>query len=401
MSGLSPATFPPGFLWGVSVGAHQSEGNNVASDWWYRETQPQSPIGEPCGDAVDSYHRWREDLDLAASAGFTDYRFGIEWSRVEPADGRISRAEVGHYRRIVEGAVARGLRPMVTLHHFTLPLWFAASGGWGREDAVDRFCSYIDALAPVLDAGVARVMTINEPNIVAVFPRLGPEGLTRGLPVPDPELTRVMITVHRAAVARLRAAHPLIEAGWGVSVQDYQAEPGAERDTEAYCEPRDQVFIRASAGDDYVGVQAYTRGRIGAGGQPVLDPAVPRTLTGWEFYPAALGGAVRRVSRIAPGVPIIVTENGVATSDDTQRIEYTTGALRSLRAVMDDGVNVRGYFHWSLLDNWEWGHWAPTFGLVAVNRATFARTPRPSLRWLGGLAPSPASAGCGQDRPAS
>jgi beta-glucosidase len=147
------------------------------------------------------------------------------------------------------------------------------------------------------------------------------------------------------------------------------------------------VFIRASAGDDYIGVQTYTRGRIQAGGEPLVDPAVPRTLTGWEYYPAALGGAVRRVSRLVPETPIIVTENGVATRDDAQRVEYTSGALRSLRQAMDDGADVRGYFHWSLLDNWEWGRWEPTFGLVAVDRATVARTPKPSLRWLGGLAP--------------
>jgi beta-glucosidase len=231
--------------------------------------------------------------------------------------------------------------------------WFAATGGWAREDAADRFRRYIDALTPVFDAGVVRVMTINEPNIVAVFPRLGPEGLgSGGLPVPDPDVTRIMIGVHQAAVAHLRDRHPQLEVGWGVSIQDYQPEPGAEADTE-----------------------------------PIDDLAVPRTLTGWEYYPQALGGAVRRVSRVLPGTPIIVTENGLATADEAQRIEYTTGALLSLRAAMDDGADVRGYFHWSLLDNWECGRWEPTFGLIAVDRATFDRSPKPSLRWLGALAP--------------
>ncbi|WP_371596775.1 glycoside hydrolase family 1 protein [Streptomyces sp. NBC_00564] len=388
---LSSTTFPPGFLWGTAIGAHQSEGNNTASDWWYREHLPDSPIAERCGDAIDSYHRWPEDLDLAAGAGFKDYRFGIEWSRIEPADGAISHAALDHYRRIVEGAVTRGLRPTVTLHHFTLPLWFAARGGWLAEDAVQRFLGYVDALAPVLEAGVERVMTINEPNIVAVLPKLassnGDTDLTQGLPVPDEALTKVMIAVHRATVERLRTRHPHLELGWGVSVQDYQADPGAEAAADAYCEPRDQVFLRASKGDDYVGVQTYTRGLISADGTPRLGPDPELTQTGWEFYPPALGGTVRRVARIVGDVPLIVTENGVATSDDTQRIRYTTGALRALRAAMDDGVDVRGYFHWSLLDNWEWGHWGPAFGLVAVDRETFTRTPKPSLTWLGSLAP--------------
>ncbi|GAB3569041.1 family 1 glycosylhydrolase [Amycolatopsis endophytica] len=383
----APVSFPPGFLWGVATGAHQTEGGNVASDWWYRETMPDSPVAEPCGDAVDSYHRWPEDLDLAAGAGFTDFRFGIEWSRVEPADGRISLAAVAHYRRVVEGAVERGLRPLVTLHHFTRPLWFAAAGGWLSQGATGRFLRYVDALAPVLEAGVERVETINEPNIVAMFPNLeGP--LSDGLPVPDEATTEAMIAVHRASVDRLRANHPGLRVGWGVSVQDYRAEPGAEAALEAYAEPRDQVFLRASEGDDFVGVQTYTGGLLGADGSPVVNPDAERTQTGWEYTPDALGGAVRRVARVAGDVPIIVTENGVATADDARRVAYTTGALESLRAAMDDGADVRGYFHWSLLDNWEWGHWGPTFGLVWVDRATFARTPKPSLAWLGSLAPS-------------
>jgi beta-glucosidase len=394
MNELGRTTFPAGFAWGVSVGAHQTEGGNVASDWWHRENQPDSPVAERCGDAVDSYHRWEEDLDLVAGAGFTDYRFGIEWSRIEPADGFISRAAIDHYVRIVRGAVARGLRPTVTLYHFTMPQWFAAGGGWGRADAAERFLRYVDAVAPILDAGVDRVMTINEPNIVAVFPMLqsGAADLSEGIPVPHEGLTEVMIGVHRATVARLRNTHPGLAVGWGVSVQDYQAEPGAEADVDAYAEPRDQVFLRASAGDDFIGVQTYTGGRIAVGGAIIQDPEAPRTLTGWEYAPGALGGAVARVARVLPDVPIVVTENGVAIADDARRIGYVIGALQSLRAAMDDGADVRGYFHWSLLDNWEWGHWSPTFGLVAVDRETFVRTPKPSLHWLGSLAPAAAVA---------
>jgi beta-glucosidase len=278
----------------------------------------------------------------------------------------------------------------VALHHFTLPLWFARDGGWLRADAVDRFLNYVDAIAPVLDAGAQRVETINEPNIVAMFPKLtsGLDDLAGGLPVPDEQVTDVMIAVHRATVQRLRANHPGVRVGWGVSVQDYQAEPGAEAALRDYVEPRDQVFLRASVGDDFVGVQTYTRGQVRADGTLAYNPTAERTLTGWQFYPPALGGAVRRAAGVVGNVPIIVTENGVATDDDTRRIEYTTGALCSLRTAMEDGVDVRGYFHWSMLDNWEWGHWEPTFGLVAVDRTTFTRTPKPSLAWLGGLAPT-------------
>jgi len=389
---ITSSTFPEGFLWGAAIGSHQSEGNNVASDWWARENLPDSPVAERAGDAIDSYHRWPEDLDLAAAAGLTDYRFGIEWSRIEPADGHISLAQVAHYRRIVEGAIERGLRPLVTLHHFTNPLWFTMGGGWLRPDAVERFLRYVDAIAPVLDAGVERVETINEPNVVAVFPVLSAAtDLSQGFPVPDPATTAAMIAVHIATRERLHRDHPTLLVGWGVSVQDYQPEPGAEEATAAYSYPRDEVFLEAAKDDDWIGVQTYTRGRISVDGVAFVADDIDRTLTGWEFYPPALGGAVRRVARVVGGVPIIVTENGVATADDTRRIEYTTGALQSLRAAMDDGIDVRGYFHWSMLDNWEWGHWAPSFGLVSVDRQTFARTSKPSLAWLGSLAPRSAT----------
>ena len=390
---LSATTFPPGFLWGTSIGAHQTEGNNTASDWWLLENSRGSGVHEPSGDAVDGYHRWAEDLELAARAGLRDYRFGIEWSRIEPVDGRISTANVQHYARIIERARELGLRPLPTLYHFTLPLWFSQGGGWRRSDAVERFLRYVDAVAPVLEAGVERVETINEPNIVAAL-ATGASGLSQGLPVPDRAVTDAMIRLHDATRDRLRANHPGILAGWGVSVQDYQAEPGAEQVLHAYTHPRDEVFLEAARGDDWVGIQTYTRGRIrDVGGQPVafIDNDAPRTQSGWENYPEAVGGAVRRAARVVGGVPIIVTENGIATDDDSARIEFTRRALLSLRQAMDDGVDVRGYLHWSLLDNYEWGSWGPTFGLVSVDRATFERTPRPSLAWLGSLAPERAS----------
>lgn len=382
-------SFPPDFLWGVALGAHQTEGNNTTSDWWYRETQAGTPISDPCGDAVDSYHRWPEDLALAADAGFTDYRFGIEWSRIEPAEGRISLAALAHYRRIVDAIHARGLRPLPTLHHFTVPQWFAASGGWGRPDAVERFVRYVDALVPVLH-GVERVQTVNEPNILAMMPALAAGAdLSAGLPEPDPGLTTVITAAHQAARDRLREQVPGILVGWGISVQDYRSRPGAEHAAAQYREVRDEQFLRVSAEDDWVGVQTYTGFDITASGLPAFTDG-PTTQTGWPIAPRALGGAVRRAASVA-GVPVIVTENGIAVADDAERIAFTTEALAALTDAVRDGVDVRGYFHWSLLDNWEWGHWEPRFGLVEVDRRTFQRRPKPSLAWLGAQAPGVAS----------
>lgn len=152
--------------------------------------------------------------------------------------------------------------------------------------------------------------------------------------------------------------------------------------TEAYRRPREDVFLEAARGDDRVGVRSYTRTRIGPDGPLPIPDDAERTLTGREFHPQALGEALRQTARVVGPVPLIVTENGIATDDDTRRIAYTSGAPAESAAAPAGGIYVRGYLHWSLLDNYEWGSYWPTFGLIAVDRHTFARTPEPSAKWL-------------------
>ena len=158
-------TFPDGFLWGASTAPHQIEGNNVNSDWWAREQQ--MPGMELSGDACDSYHRYGEDITLLADAGLDAYRFGIEWARIEPIPGRFSRAELAHYRRMIDTCLARGITPVVTLQHFTTPQWFAAAGGWEAPDA-SRFVAYVTEATAILE-GVEWVATMNEPNMQAAI----------------------------------------------------------------------------------------------------------------------------------------------------------------------------------------------------------------------------------------
>jgi beta-glucosidase len=202
---------------------------------------------------------------------------------------------------------------------------------------------------------------------------------------PDSDVTETLIRAHRRSAGVLKGAG--LKAGWTIANQVYQAEPGADKAAAAYARPREDVFLEAARGDDWVGVQAYTRHRIGPVGPLPVPEGAETTLTGWEVYPEALGEAVAHtVEVVGPNVPVIVTENGIATPDDAQRLSYTTRALAGLARAMDEGADVRGYFHWSALDNYEWGSYRPTFGLIGVDRVTFARTPKPSARWLGGLA---------------
>jgi beta-glucosidase len=389
-------SFGPDFLWGTATAAHQIEGNNVNSDWWALEHAGTPLIKEPSGDAADSYHRWREDMDLLAGAGFTDYRFSVEWARIEPAPGEFSAAAIAHYRRMVEGALERGLRPLVTLHHFTNPLWLDQVGGWAGDRVVDHFVRYVEALEPILASGVERVCTINEPHVVAVIQavkstpdveRLAAAGIT-----PDARATDALIQAHHKAAASLHSMTSGLQVGWSIACMNIYGDPGSEAVAAEYARPRETVYVEAARDDDFIGVQSYTRTKVGlVDGKPaVIKPAadVELTINGWEYYPQAIGDAIRSVRALVPGVPIIVTENGIAASDDSRRIDYTTEALASIEAAMRDGADVRGYFHWSLIDNYEWGSYKPTFGLIAFDHKTFVRTPKPSFAWLGAQCPA-------------
>jgi beta-glucosidase len=390
-----PTAFPPRFLWGAATAAHQIEGNNTNSDLWALENQAGSPMRERSGDACDSLHRWADDLDLVAGLGLNSYRFSIEWARVEPSPGHFSRAMLGHYRRIVDGCLTRGITPVITLHHFTIPRWLHEAGGWTAPRAPGLFARYAGAVRPYLD-GVEWVCTINEPNMVAITTTVrqadghgGAPGETGGGPAHMPE-------PHAGTAAALKRAHaaarealsglPGLKTGWTVANQPVRALPGGEDRARRWRWLREDQFLEAAAGDDFIGVQAYTRTVVGPDGPEPPAEGTRRTLTGWEFYPGALEDAVRHTASLLPGVPMMVTENGVATADDDERVEYTKGALTGLLRAMADGADVRGYLHWSLLDNYEWGSYAPTFGLASVDPSTFDRQPKPSARWYSGVA---------------
>jgi beta-glucosidase len=388
VSEAASARFPRDFLWGAATAAHQIEGNNVNSDWWVREHTEGSGIPEPSGDACDSYHRYREDMALLADAGLDTYRFSVEWSRIEPEPGFVSHAEIDHYRRMVEACHEFGLTPMVTLLHFTVPRWMADQGGWRHPDAVDLFARYTESALPVISDGVQWVCTINEPNIMSmIHGKRETDLVAAALPAPDQQISDVLAQAHsrcREVLAGIQG----IRSGWSVATQAFHAEPGYETQTRDYAYPREEFFLEAARGDDWVGVQAYTRTFVGPDGPLPVPDGARTTLTGWEYFPPALGIGVRNAWQVSGGVPIFVTENGVATEDDDLRVDYTEGALTGLREAMDDGVQVIGYLHWSALDNYEWGSYRPTFGLIAVDRETFVRTPKPSLKWLGAKAMS-------------
>ncbi len=385
---MPTTTFPDGFVWGTATAAHQIEGGNVNNDWWAFEHDPASGCVDVSGDACDSYHRFPEDIALVKSLGFTSYRFSLEWSRIEPEEGEFSRVALEHYRRMLATCHEHGLLPVVTYHHFTHPRWLAAAGTWEALHAPDRFARYCERATEHLGDLIGMAGTLNEPNVVAtmgwrhgIFPPRVRDRVRRGV------VNEALVAAHRKGVDAIRSGPGDFPVGLTLSMTDYQLQPGGEEWLERIRRPNEDVFLEATAGDDFVGVQTYTRDRIGPDGSLGPETGVRTTQMGYEFWPDALGGTIRRAWEMTGGLPVYVTENGIGTAQDDQRIEYVTGALRGLAGCLAEGIDVRGYFYWSLLDNFEWVlGYGPTFGIVSVDRETFERRPKPSAAWLGSVA---------------
>lgn len=411
-TGLAGTRFPEGFLWGTAISAHQSEGGNLNSDAWLCENVVPSVYREPSGDACDSYHRFAEDIAIAADLGFNCHRIGIEWARIEPEPGRFSVAQLDRYRRQLEACHARGLKPMVTFNHFTVPRWFAARGGFERADGADLFARFAEQATKRLGDLISYATTFNEANIQRLIRQLVRDPQTQGAidamlgacaracgsdrfssllfaPVETTEST--LLDAHAKASLAMKAGPGDFPVGLTLTMQDVQG-TGPDHPAGSLIEPLiDALYgpwLEAARQADFVGVQTYTRVRVGAGGRLPPPDGAELTGAGYEFYPQALGGTIR-FAQERIGRPIYVTENGIATDDDSRREAYLDAALREVRACLDDGIDVRSYICWSLLDNFEWTKgYSQRFGLVAVDRRTFARTPKPSAVRLGAIARS-------------
>ncbi|MGA2513702.1 MAG: family 1 glycosylhydrolase [Candidatus Limnocylindrales bacterium] len=418
---MTALAFPAGFLWGTATAAHQVEGGNSNSDWWEWELKPGAPCKEPSGAAIDHYTRYGRDAEMLAGLGFNTYRFSVEWARIEPSEGVFDEAQVGHYRDMVAAVRNSGLVPMVTLNHFTLPIWVAKLGGWLAEATPALFERYVRRVVEALGESVDWYCTINEPGVVAFGGYMGALGFppgTHGL-ANWKRAARGLIEGHRRARAAVKELRPDAQVGQTHSMQEWESNAGGRPAMEFARRMGEDIYLEASNDDDFVGVQTYTRARLDmprpvgwltkaalavdpierlvvsrtvgrqTGGNPTVDArdGIRRTQMGYEFRPQAVAATVRRAAQLLPGKPIVVTEHGIATADDAERVEFITEGLKALHEVLDEGIPLRGYIHWSAFDNFEWAlGYAMQFGLVAVDRVTQERTPRPSARFLGAIA---------------
>jgi beta-glucosidase len=383
---MSASSFPDGFLWGAATAAHQVEGGNWANDWWAWEHNPESNCVEPSGDACDHYHRYREDVEMLAGLGFNSYRFSLEWSRIEPEEGEFSRAELRHYARMVEACRDVGLEPVVTLHHFTTPRWVADRGGWASGDTAGLFARYVETVMDAFGDQLGLVCTINEPNVVATMGYLTgvfPPGV-HDIDLRD-RANGIFLDAHGRAAEIIRSGGK--QAGLTLAMSEWVILEGGEEFAEVLRGPYEDIFLEAARDDDFIGVQTYSRRRVGPTGQLGPEEGVATTLMGYEVWPEALEATIRRAWHATGHTPVVVTEHGIATADDSQRVEFLRRGLDGLQRALQDGIDVGGYFYWSALDNFEWAlGYGPTFGLVDVDRTTLQRRAKPSAAWLGAIA---------------
>lgn len=430
-------TLPQDFLVGAATAAHQVEGNNIHSDYWAMEHMKYGNFNEPSLDAVDHYNRYEEDIKMVAEAGLNAYRFSIEWARIEPEQGVYDENEIEHYRKVLTCCRENGVEPIVTMMHFTSPKWLIENGGWENEATVEAFKNYCQYVTEQLGDLMHYVCTINEANmgiqVAAISERyraqmmakmqrmqqggaeekkdlegtaqvgmnfndmmanmqkqrgenveiFGTDTLQTFVSARTPEGDMLVIRAHQAAKAAMKAVKPELQIGLTLSLHDIQAQEGGEETAAKEWVDEFTHYVPYIKGDDFFGLQNYSRSLIGPNGILPVPEGVEITQMDYEYYPEGLEHVIRRVYEEMP-MPIMVTENGIATADDTRRVAYIQTAMKGVENCIQDGIPVKGYMYWSMMDNFEWQKgFGMTFGLISVDRTTQTRTAKPSLAVLG------------------
>jgi beta-glucosidase len=402
--------FPEGFKWGTVTAAHQVEGDNRGNDWWAWEQQPGRILrGDRSGLACDWWGgRWKEDLDRAAEGGQTAHRLSVEWSRIEPEPGRWDDHALGFYRDVLSGMRARGIEPLVTLHHFTNPLWLAEMGGWENEEVVPRFEAFTRKTVAALKDLADFWCTINEPNVYAYsafasdqFPP-GRKSIRAAFRV-----MRHQVLAHAAAYHAIHEVQPAARVGiaiqyrglvphsvspldhWGAGIQGRifnNLIPLALYDGRLRFPVGQERIAKVAGTQDYIGVNYYSSDHVS------FDLRRPGELFARRFYPqgsdlsevgmnANVPEGMRTAIRWAHsfGLPIYITENGIEDATDSIRPRYLAQHLHQVWEAINTGSPVRGYYHWTLVDNFEWERgWTQRFGLWALDPETQERTERAS-----------------------
>jgi beta-glucosidase len=396
--------FPDGFLWGVATSSHQIEGGNH-NDWTLWERVPGRILDRSVsGPAADHWHRYQEDYQHLTAMHLGSYRLSIEWSRVEPRMGEYDDRALAHYADMIKELKARGITPMVTLHHFTSPVWVSEGGGWANRRIVNHIEAYAMKVVELLGPDVSLWCTINEPSVLAglaymvgKFPP-GRHSLADFI-----RARRNLVSAHRRLYRRI---HALYEAkGWPrpqIGLAHHLTHVRPTNPTNPLDRLAAFIYTRINNGyflsrtrrhSDYLGLNYYFARRIHfrLGGKllKIMDeapiPGARASDLGWPVVPEGLYQLCMSLSQYR--LPIFVTENGLADAEDRLRPWSIVHHLKAVHQAIQDGADVRGYFHWTLLDSFEWENGqTPRYGLIAVDYATQQRHPRHSAKLYGEIA---------------
>jgi len=391
--------FPKGFFWGAATSAYQVEGDNLNCDWW--EWEKRTGLREVSGQACRHYHLYKEDFALAQSLNHNCHRLSIEWSRIEPEQGKFSQPEIDHYIDVILSLKERNIEPIVTLHHFTNPLWFTRLGGWLNKNAPRYFLRYAERIAQALGDKVNYWVTVNEPMvyvyhsyILAVWPPqenslLKAKRVTDNLAISH---ARTYKLIHRI-YQRRNLSSPKISIAQ--SVQAFiSCSPALKNKISVFL--KDKYFnlefierLLRYKSLDFIGINYYTRNLIDAEGWGLKNlllgtckknhSVLAKNSLGWDIYPEGLYHLLLKLKKYK--LPLFILENGICTEDDNARWDFISQHLRYMHRAMTEGVKVLGYIYWSLLDNYEWDKgFGPHFGLIEVDYNSYKRTVRESAK---------------------
>lgn len=382
--------FPDGFLWGSGTSAHQVEGNNIYNDWWaWEQTQTED---HRSGKAADQYNLYEQDFTLAKSLSHNSHRLSIEWSRIEPKKGQYDQSAIDHYVSVLQFLKAKNMTVMLTLWHFTQPKWAADEGGWESSKMADYFNKFVEKVVPELKNYVDLWITLNEPEIYTFMAYLGGDDVGSFPPAKKNKLTSLKVTWHlaRAHKKAFKTIHQLVpnaKVGIAQNISSFEASHKhsflemfsviiSDRIT------NHSFYFLTKGYHDFLGLNYYFNYRLNLkkGFIPeVVNPQDSKKNVsdlGWEIYPEGLFSILTDLS---DGLPIYITEVGIASTNDDRRTRFLIEYLQEVYRAIKSGVNVKGFFYWSLIDNFEWHRgFDPRFGLVEIDYPTQTRTPRPS-----------------------
>lgn len=410
------------FLWGAATSSHQVEGDNKNNDWWRWESEGK--VKQPSGKACDHYNLFKYDFNLAKSLNHNAHRFSLEWSRIEPEQGQFDRKALNHYKEMIKTLRTLGMEPIVTINHFTLPLWLYEKGGWLNERSEYLFAAFVERAVKDLGEDVRYWVTFNEPvgNIYSAYI----EGAWPPGRRSFKEAAKVFVKLLKAHCLAYNTIHHIYgEKKWAspkVSITKHvllftpcrNASLLDNLSTKIRHYYFNRLFIisllrgwciapgipitrlPARRPLDFIGINYYTRDFVHYAG--ITPPKIfgdvctyihhqhtgKRNFLKWEIYPKGLYSVLKESS--AYKLPILITENGICTNDDNDRVDFIKEHLKEMARAIEGGIPIFGYLHWSLIDNFEWAHgYGPRFGLVEVDYATQKRSVKSSARIYAGI----------------